>query len=192
MGIFSRTVRSTDPLDIAARRYHTARTNILFLVVLTLVNLALQLAGSFTYFLFSASIPYYLVDMGRFLCGKYPEEVYGGLMTEADFLGGGFLALMIAIALIILAVYALLYFFSKQVRVGLMVTTLVLFALDTLMMLYLYGFAIDMIIDYGFHIYIIVAQVLGIRAAVYLKNAAAAGVCAEGADTVGTDENSCQ
>ena len=60
-------------------KYMGARHNLLLVVIFTAVNIGLLVAQSNSYFLFSASIPYYLVDLGMYLCGKYPMEYYADL-----------------------------------------------------------------------------------------------------------------
>ena len=46
------------------KRYNGARSNILLVVAFTLVNSILLIAGSDSYFLFSAAVPYY-IKIGR-------------------------------------------------------------------------------------------------------------------------------
>lgn len=164
-----------DPTVTAVSRYMTARNDILLLVLMTVVNIALQVSGSFTYFLFSASVPYLLLDTARLLCGMYPAEYYPSNVTSADFFGKGLFAVMLVIALLIVAVYLFFFFRTKRVSVGFMSATLILFALDTVVLFLFCGISADLLIDYAFHVYIIVAQVLGIRAASYLKQEEAAG-----------------
>ena len=60
-------------------KYHASRGNLLLVVVFTLINLVLLLTNSYTYFLFSASLPYVIVDFGMFYCGKYPAELYADI-----------------------------------------------------------------------------------------------------------------
>lgn len=176
MGLFSQNAKaSVDPIAKAIARYQSARSNIIILVALTVINIVIMLTGSFTYFLFSACVPYFLVDIGMIFCGKYPAEYYEGYMLPSDFFGDEFLAIMGVLAAIILAFYAFFYFRTKKISVGFMVATLVFFILDTAVMVMFYGGDLDAFLDYAFHIYIIVAQVLGIRAASHLKKAEAAG-----------------
>ena len=59
-------------------RYNTARTNILLVIILTLINSALLFLGSDTYFVFSAAIPYYMTLMGLLYTGRMPAEWYEG------------------------------------------------------------------------------------------------------------------
>ena len=59
-------------------RYSAARTNLLLMIDFSLVNILMLATNSGMYFLFSASIPYFITDIGMTLCGKYPEEFYQG------------------------------------------------------------------------------------------------------------------
>ena len=51
------------------KRYSGARLNILLVAAFTLLNIIFLAAESGTFFLFSAYIPYLLVDMGMLFCG---------------------------------------------------------------------------------------------------------------------------
>ena len=62
--------------QVLTNKYMGARHNLLLVVVFTLINIVLLLVQSNTYFLFSATIPYFLADLGMVLCGKYPAEYY--------------------------------------------------------------------------------------------------------------------
>ena len=155
--------------EVLANRYQSARHNILLVVVFTLINIFLLVTNSNTYFLFSASIPYYLVDLGMFLCGKYPAEYYqeiGGMETLND----TFLVVTLVIAAVIVVLYLLSWIFSKKPRVGWMIFALVFFVIDTLGMLWWAGISSDMIIDVVFHGWVIVSLSMGIAAYFKLKN----------------------
>ena len=154
--------------ELLTNKYMGARHNILLVVIFTLINIVLMLANSNTYFLFSASIPYYLVDLGMFLCGKYPQEYYVG-MGETEFFANSFLVVMIVIAAVILALYLLSWILSKKPRVGWMIFALVLFVLDTLFMLLIMGITADMIVDIVFHAWVVISLTNGIVSYFKLK-----------------------
>ena len=65
---------AVSPRMALENRYKISRGNLMIAVVFTLVNIILALVGGDIYFLFSASIPYYLVVYGMVLCGKMPAE----------------------------------------------------------------------------------------------------------------------
>ena len=149
-------------------KYMGARHNLLLVVIFTAVNIGLLVAQSNSYFLFSASIPYYLVDLGMYLCGKYPMEYYADL-GAVEFFPNSFLAVMIVIAVVILALYLLAWILSKKPRVGWMIFALVIFALDTLFMLLIMGISADMILDVVFHGWVVISLISGISAYSKLK-----------------------
>lgn len=154
--------------QLLVNKYMRARHNLLSVVIFTLINIVLLLAQSNTYFLFSASIPYYLADLGMYLCGKYPAEYYAG-MEDVMFLNNSFLVVVLVIAAVILSLYLLSWILSKKLRVGWMIFALVFFVLDTLAMLVLMGISADMIIDIVFHIWVIVSLIIGIVSYFKLK-----------------------
>lgn len=94
------------------------------------------------------------------LCGKYPLEYYGGgdpseynFMDQSAFVG------FIAVAVVLAILYVLPFIFSKKLRPGWLLFTLVIFILDTLFML----------IDNLFHIWVIVSLFIGVSAGYKLK-----------------------
>lgn len=143
-------------------KYQSARHNILLVVVFTLINIILLVTNSNSYFLFSASIPYFIVDLGMFLCGKYPEEYYLGEYAGMELLNDTFFAVTLVAAAVILLMYLISWIFSKKPRVGWMIFALVFFIMDTIGMLLLSGISTDMIIDVVFHGWVIVSLISGI------------------------------
>ncbi len=101
--------------QVASRRY-----SLLLIVILTVVNLIMTILDTNTYFLFSASVPYYLVFVGmaRTVCGRRLE-----CQGNAHLHG-------LVIALVIVAVYLLCWLLSKK-RAGWLTAALVLFIIDT-------------------------------------------------------------
>ena len=154
--------------EMLAQKYQRARHNLLLIVVFTFINIILLVTNSNTYFLFSATIPYYLADLGMFLCGKYPEDYYWGL-EGMELLDNSFLVVMLVIAAVIILLYLLSWIFCKKPRVGWMIFALVFFALDTLGMLWLTGISSDAIIDVVFHAWVIISLISGIISYFKLK-----------------------
>ena len=62
--------------QIQSTRYNGSRINLLLVVLFTVINMILLVSGSNSYYLFSASIPYTITDLARYLCGLYPPEAY--------------------------------------------------------------------------------------------------------------------
>lgn len=132
-------------------QYNVCRGNLLMAVVFTVINLAMLLADSTSYFLFSIAVPYWGTLLG---------DVFG----YAD--------LMLAVALVLLVVYTLCFFLSKK-HLWAMVVALVLFILDSVALI---GFTVllelysDMILDILMHIWVLYYLVQGIRYSGKLKS----------------------
>ena len=151
-------------------KYNTTRYNLLLVIGFTLVNIILLVTNSDRYFLFSAYIPYTVANLGMVMCGKYPLEYYGGgdpseynFMDQSAFVG------FIAVAVVLAILYVLPFIFSKKLRPGWLLFTLVIFILDTLFMFIDAGIQTNMIIDYLFHIWVIVSLAIGMSAGYKLK-----------------------
>lgn len=144
-------------------KYNTARANLLVVVILTAVNILLLLTRNFSYFLFSASIPYLLVDLGMTFCGKYPPEYYTDALEGMTFVGDGLLIALSAIAFVILGVYLLLWYLSRR-HAGCLTAALVLFSLDTLFLLIILTPSISGLLDLLFHGILLYALIVGVRA----------------------------
>ncbi len=171
MGIFGNksNAQALSQRDVLQNKFNGARANLLLVVLFSVINLVLLVTNSDTYFLFSAFIPYFTGILAMDMCGKYPAEYYEGNMADYDFFGNGVFAVLLAIAAVGIALYLICWFFSKKPRVGFLIFALVLFAIDTLGMFGLMGFSVDMIIDYVFHIWVIVSLISGISAYFKLK-----------------------
>ena len=154
--------------DILATKYRNARMNLLFVALVTLLNVILAATAGDTYFLFSATIPYILTFLGALLCGLYPTEYYEGLGAVNVLPMGVFFACL-AVSLIIIGLYVLAFFLSGKNRAGWMIFALVLFCLDTLTLFLYAGISLEGLLDYVFHIWIIVILALGLRAHAKLK-----------------------
>lgn len=170
MGLFQKNTTTVSPRIALENQYKISRGNLMIAVVFTLVNIILALVGGDIYFLFSASIPYYLVVYGMVLCGKMPAEFYEGDINDYIFLNDSFLIVMTVLSIVIVTLYALCWLFSSKQRSGWLIAALVLFAVDTIGMFLIYGFDVTMIIDILFHAWVIYYLVIGISACKKLKN----------------------
>ena len=155
--------------EILVNKYQSARHNILLVVAFTLINIILLVTNSNSYFLFSASIPYFIVDLGMLLCGKYPQEYYAGELAGIGTLNDTFFVVTLVVAAVIVLLYLLSWIFCKKPRVGWMIFALVFFAIDTIGMLYLMGISTDAILDIVFHGWVIVSLISGVTAYFKLK-----------------------
>lgn len=84
-------------------------------------------------------------------------------MDQSAFVG------FIAFAVVLAILYVLPFIFSKKLRPGWLLFTLVIFILDTLFMFIDAGFQADMLVDYLFHIWAIVSLAIGMSAGYKLK-----------------------
>ena len=84
-------------------------------------------------------------------------------MDQSVFVG------FIAVAVVLAILYVLPFIFSKKLRPGWLLFTLVIFILDTLFMFIDAGIQTNMIIDYLFNIWVIVSLAIGMSAGYKLK-----------------------
>jgi hypothetical protein len=142
MGIANKQKIDKNSPGYIVSQYRAARVNLLLALAFTLVNIILLFAGTDSYFLFSATIPYVLA---------------------INYVTIG--AIAVIAALLILVVYLLCYLFSKK-SYGWMIAALVLFSLDTVFLLYFAfisaAFA-EFIIDIAFHVFVLVYLIQGVR-----------------------------
>lgn len=154
---------------IYTQKFNSARSNLLLVLVLTLVNIGLLIAGSDTFMLFSASIPYYAVCL-PVVWGEFELFVVGCVL-----------------AVVLMVLYFLCWLLSKK-HPGWLVVALVLFILDTLALIgfYLLAEEISGIMDVVIHVWVLYYLVNGIFAARKLKNLPM--TLEETADEVAIDE----
>ena len=136
---------ATSPRQLAENKYKIARGNLLLMIVFTLLNIVLLFTGSDVMWLFSATIPYYVV-------------IFGVVSEDAVFL-----TINVVIAAIGLLAYLLCWIFSKK-RYGWMIAALVMFIVDTLAMVGLFLLAGEFsgIMDLVFHAWILYYLFLGV------------------------------
>jgi len=147
-------------------KYRTSRYNLLLVIIFTVVNIVLLVTQSNRYFLFSATVPYFIADIGMVFGGMYPEEFYFETGVQPLFDTTGFVFLL-SVAIVILAFYLLCFMMSKNKKVGWLIAALVFFSVDTAALLFLYGF--EGIIDIAFHGWVIFDLASGIKAHSDLK-----------------------
>lgn len=166
-GLFNKNaaVQQRPQGEILVSRFYSARHNMLLIFIFTLINIFLLVTNANSYFLFSAFIPYMLVDFGMFYCGLYPAEVYGEFYTGAEFLNISFMIICAIIAIVILLLYIASWLLSKKPRVGWMICALVFFTIDTAVMLAVLtvrGGLANSILDLLFHGWAILSMTRGV------------------------------
>lgn len=131
--------------------YDTARGNLIFMVILSAVNVALALTGSNTSFLFSDYGSYIMALLGRIYC-----DVLEG--------GSAYLVVFGAIAAVMLVPYLLCWIFSKKRR-GWLIAALVLFAADTVWLLIdtVSSFYVGILLNLVFHVWVLIYLYLGVK-----------------------------
>ena len=168
--IFKRHAQPAYPVServILENKYSSARYNLLIVAIFTLINVITVSFGGDSYFLVSAAVPYYIAFIGALMTGRLPAVYYED-SGFTEFLEPTFLVICAVIAVVLVALYLVFWFFSKK-KPGMLIASLVFFALDTVFMLVIYGIAIDMIIDLLFHAWVIISLASGVRAYYKLK-----------------------
>ncbi|MBQ8183452.1 MAG: hypothetical protein IJ025_06110 [Clostridia bacterium] len=149
------------PRQILEAKYKGSANNLLLVILFTVINIVLLVTNTGSYFLFSAFLPYYFVDLGMYLCGMYPQEYYYDVV-DPQFFDKSFLIVVVAIAVVILLSYFLCWLFGRKKKPGFLIAALVLFVIDTIAMLCITGISTEMIMDMIFHVWVIVSLSLGI------------------------------
>ncbi|MBQ7295456.1 MAG: MARVEL-like domain-containing protein [Clostridia bacterium] len=142
-------------------KYNNSISNLLLVVGFSLVNIILLVTNADTYFLFSAFIPYFAVDYGMYFCGMYPEEYYYDV-PDMVFEDKSLLVVTAAIAAVSLLVYLLCWYLAKKKKIGAVIFALIIFIIDTVVMLWLTGFSMDSIFDIVIHVWVISYLVIAI------------------------------
>lgn len=133
------------------RKYNSGRSSLLLMTVLSLVNLVITIGEVDLYFPFSAFAPLVAYIFGAQMKGPY-------------------LVMGITLAIIMILVYALCYILSKN-KPGFLIAALVLFVLDTLLVIgfMLIEFDPNFIINIVFHVYVLFCLIIGVAAIKPLK-----------------------
>lgn len=132
------------------KKYSSARTNLLMMLILTGVNLILIAVNASISFPFSAAMPQVAYAIGS----TFAEE--SG--SSAFFIIG------LVIALISIAMYLPCYFLSKK-RYGWLIGALVLFIMDTLLLILFMvtlGDFTSSLIDVAFHAWVLYYLITGV------------------------------
>ena len=161
MSIFEKNARSNLPQkgtpEYTIRRFEIARINLMTAILMTVINIVLDLTGSDSYFLFSISFPYY----------EFDKEAIP----------------MMVVCTAILGFYVLAWLLSKK-KPGWMIAALVAFALDCVYLVVFSFFVVqnfsyaasyrDFILEYAFHIWVLVYLIIGVCSCKKYREAIAA------------------
>lgn len=149
-------------------KFNNAKGNLLAAVAFTVINIVLLFVDASSYFLFSIFVPYFITLMAMMVTGKLPAEFYTEEWAGYEFFDTSVFVVVLVIAIVILGLYLLCWFLSKKNKVGWLVFALVIFCIDTLLMLYFQGIS-ESIMDIIFHVWVIVSLTSGIIAYNKLK-----------------------
>lgn len=98
------------------------RSSLLLILVFTVVNLLFVMLDVDRYFLFAASVPYYLTSLGKGLDNGFVDGAWD--------INGTYTITALVISAVILAVYLLCWLLSKK-KTGWLTVAMILFILDT-------------------------------------------------------------
>ncbi len=148
--------------DYFRRQVTGGRAALLMVIIFTLVNLVMLILNSGRYFLFSASLPYYLTFFG--LVSDNLNYISGSLNIGSNTVTA------LVISAVILVFYLLCWLLGKK-RPGWYIAAVVLFVLDTAFLVWANMDALgESIVDLVFHGWVILQLV---QAAVYARKLAA-------------------
>ena len=137
-------------LPAAEKSYRSARSTILSIFGFTFINLVLHFVDASIYFLFSAFVPMFLIQLGDVAMAVADHEFTAMIPFALP-------------AVLILLLYLICYFLSEKNGWWLVVAT-VLFIIDSVLMVLLYlglGLGVAAITDYIFHGFILLALIGG-------------------------------
>lgn len=139
--------------ELIQAKISSARSNLLLMIVFTIVNIGLLLANADVFLLFSASVPYFVVSIG--------------VASETT----PVLVITIIFAASILLGYFLCWLGSKK-NYSWMIAALVLFILDSVAMIAIYILAADIsgILDVAIHACVLYYLIMGVKYSHRLKN----------------------
>ena len=161
MMTMNRNVKQLAPRALYQSKFNSARYNLLLVVAMTAINVVLLMLGGSSYFLFSATVPYSLAIDGMYMTGRMPEEWYADWPATVPFLDSGYMTVMMVIAFAIILVYLACFFFSKNFKTGWMIAATVVFVLDTLYMVFIYGVGADSVMDILLHAWVLYYLISG-------------------------------
>ncbi len=157
--------------QILANKYNRSRSNLLLVAIFTAINILMLTLNSGSYFLFSATIPYFLISISMEYCGMFPAEWYEQVYENGvpyEFVDNSLFIGAVVVSVIIAVFFLLCYIFSKNLKRGWLISALVLYVIDTAFIFRFFNLS-AMILDIVFHIWVLVGLVMGISAYNKLK-----------------------
>ena len=133
-------------------KFKGARNNLLLVVIFTTINLFLTAFETGFYFLFSATVPQIIFEIGQIIAIDSQNKA---------FLFGGAIVAFIGIAM-----YLVCWSLANRFRVAILVA-LILFSIDTLLCVFFVftgPFDIMFLVDIAFHIWVLITLIFGVIA----------------------------
>ncbi|MGM9680179.1 MAG: hypothetical protein ACI3XR_01595 [Eubacteriales bacterium] len=144
----------------------------MLVLLFTVINCALLIGGSTTYFLFSAYIPYIFVGSAMMMTGHMSDEFYGD-EKPTEFFPDSFLYVAIAVAAVILICYLVCWIVIKKHGFAGCLCALILFGIDSALLLLdiVMGMSFDLsaAVDILFHAWVLYYLIVGLSASAKLK-----------------------
>jgi len=131
--------------------FERSRNNLLSVIIFTVINLILIYFDAGVNFLFSATLPQFIFEIGKTL--------------DSEMESGVFIILGLIIAFIIIITYFIFWILSKRVRV-LILAALIFFSIDSLLLLYLVlnmEINFSVLLEIAFHIWILYYLINGVK-----------------------------
>ena len=141
-----------------AVKFEKARNNLLLVIIFTTVNLFLITVDAGIYFLFSATIPQLIVQIGKEVILETGSNIVFIICT--------------IIAAVIVILYVVFWLLAKNIRVFILIA-LIYFSFDSLLLLYLIliqEFEFSFLLEIAFHVWILFCLISGTKAWANLRS----------------------
>jgi hypothetical protein len=138
--------------------FEKARNNLLAVIAFTVINLILAVFDAGVYFLFSATLPQFVFEIGRNLDFEMGTSI--------------FMILGLIIAIIIIIPYFVFWILAKRARI-LILVALIFFGIDSLFLLFLIlgtEFEFSYLLEIAFHVWILYYLIIGVSAWAKIRN----------------------
>jgi hypothetical protein len=132
--------------------FEKSRNNLLSVIIFTVINLILTYFDAGVNFLFSATLPQFVFEIGKAINSEMESNVL--------------IIVGLIIAFIIIVPYFIFWILARRVRV-LILVALIFFSIDSLLLLYLIfnmEFNFSVLLEIAFHVWILYYLINGVKA----------------------------
>ena len=126
------------PGDSPEKKYRVCISSLLFMGIVTALNIVMLFKGEDNYYLFSIYIPFAIVDYAMYLCGLYPAEYYGDI-TGIQFYDKSVLIGAVLLAIIVIAGFLACWLVAKKHNQIPLIVSLIFLGVDTIIMAFAEG-----------------------------------------------------